>query len=471
MRSKFLKLMLLLLLIPSVAQAQNPYPANWPYTPITTPNGRSLEWKMENGVKVFKLVAEEIDHEMAPGTNIKAWGFNGATPGPTIEVVQGDRVRILVENQLPEEAAVHWHGVLLPSGMDGVSGLSQPPIPPGRTFAYEFTINQDPGTQMYHAHADEMVQIGLGTMGMLIIHPKDPSFERVDRDFAIFLNEWHVPPGSYRPDPSVMTDFNLFSFNSRIFPGTAPMIAKTGQRVRFRIGHVGQDVHPIHVHGHRWQITGTDGGPVPKSARYWETTVLVAPGQTRDVIIDSAIAGDWAFHCHKRHHPMNAMGHDIPNMIGVDQSGLEDKIQKLVPGYMAMGETGMHEHAKHAEHMAMPENTIPMMGGEGPFGTVAMGGMFTIFKVRDKLTSYSNEEAGWYKNPPGTVAYPVDSPPGSKVPKSPGPSQTSPAETPHEHQHEANPSAEVYTCPMHPEVLSDKAGECPKCGMDLVLKK
>lgn len=443
-----LKVLSLALLLCGLASAKSPYPPNWPYTPVVTPNGSSLEWKMENGVKVFKLVAEEIDHEMAPGTKIKAWGFNGDTPGPTIEVVQGDRVRILVENQLPEAAAVHWHGVMLPSGMDGVSGLSQPPIPPGETFAYEFTINQDPGTQMYHAHADEMVQIGLGTMGFFIIHPKDPNFERVDRDFAIFLNEWHVSPGSSRPDPSVMTDFNLFSFNSRIFPGTDPLIAKTGQRVRFRIGSVGQDIHPIHLHGHRWQMTGTDGGPVPKSARHWETTVVVAPGQTRDVIVENAVAGDWAFHCHRRHHPMNAMGHEIPNMIGVDQSGLEDKIKELVPGYMAMGETGMHEHAVHAEHMEMPENTIPMMGGDGPFGTVAMGGMFTVFKVRDNLSSYTDQEAGWYENPPGTVAHPVG---GSAKPRAT-------KDTP-EHQ--------MYVCPMHPEVMSDKPGSCPKCGMNL----
>ena len=445
------KIFTLALLLCTLASAQSPYPSDWPYTPVTTPNGRSLEWKVENGVKVFKLVAEEIDHEMAPGTVIKAWGFNGDTPGPTIEVVQGDRVRILVENRLPEAAAVHWHGVFLPSGMDGVSGLSQPPIPPGETFVYEFTIKQDPGTQMYHAHADEMVQIGLGTMGFFIIHPKDPNFEKVDRDFAIFLNEWHVPPGSFRPDPTVMTDFNLFSFNSRIFPGTDPLIAKTGQRVRFRIGHVGQDIHPIHLHGHRWQITGTDGGPVPKSARYWETTVLVAPGQTRDVILEDAVAGDWAFHCHKRHHPMNAMGHEIPNMIGVDQSGLEEKIQELVPGYMAMGETGMHQHAEHAEHMELPENTIPMMGGDGPFGTVAMGGMFTIFKVRDNLSSYTDDEAGWYKNPPGTVAHPVK---GSSTHKKP----------------KATSQPQVYVCPMHPEVVSDEPGRCPKCGMDLKLK-
>jgi hypothetical protein len=244
-----------------------------------------------------------------------------------------------------------------------------------------------------------------------------------------------------------MTDFNLFTFNSRIFPGTEPLIAKTGQRVRFRFANVGQELHPIHIHGHQWSLTGTDGGPVPLSARQPDTTVLVNPGQTRDVVIEKVVAGDWAFHCHRRHHPMNAMGHDIPNMIGVSQDGLEEKIKELVPGYMAMGETGMFDHPQHAKHMDLPENTEPMMTGEGPFGSIGMGGMFTIFKVRDNLKTYTDKEAGWYKNPPGTVARRVSGPAAPQA------------------------SGKVYTCPMHPEVLSDQAGKCPKCKMNLVEKK
>lgn len=145
------------------------------------------------------------------------------------------------------------------------------------------------------------------------------------------------------------------------------------------------------------------GGDIPESAQWPETTVVVFPGQTRDVEF-TAIAGDWAMHCHRRHHPMNAMGHDFPNLIGVSQEGVEEKVQKLVPGYMAMGETGMGEHAEHAAHMEGPENTLPMMGGDGPFGNVGMGGMFTILKVRDDFKSVEEAKASWYSNPPGTVA-------------------------------------------------------------------
>jgi FtsP/CotA-like multicopper oxidase with cupredoxin domain len=283
-----------------------------------------------------------------------------------------------------------------------VTGLNQKPIEPGQTFAYEFTLKQH-GTQMYHSHGDEMVQIGLGTMGFFIIHPKVRK-KKIHRDYAIFVSEWFVPPGAQRPNPNIMTDFNIFTFNSKVFPGTAPMIAKTGERVRIRIGNVSQESHPIHLHGHQFKIVATDGGDIPETAQWPETTVLVAPGQTRDVEF-IANPGDWAFHCHRRHHPMNAMSHDVPNLIGVDQKKIEPNIQKLLPDYMAMGEKGMEEHQEHAKHMPAPENTLPMMGGVGPYGNLGMGGMFTILKVRDKLPN--DKDPGWYKNPPGTVASPV----------------------------------------------------------------
>ncbi len=404
------------------------------YVPVVTPNGVSLPWKMEDGFKVFDLTVEEIEWEIAPGMVVKAWGYNGRTPGPTIEVVQGDKVRIYVTNLLPEQTAVHWHGLLLPPGMDGVSGLTQRGIPTGDTFLYEFTVNQPPGTQMYHSHGDEMVQIGLGSMGFFIIHPSDPDFRPVDRDFAIFLSEWSVEPGSSVPDPSVMTDFNIFTFNSRAFPGTEPLVVKTGDRVRIRIANVAQDAHPVHLHGYQFKVTGTDGGPIPESAQWPETTVLVAPGQTRDFEFVADVAGDWAMHCHKRHHPMNAMGHGIPNTIGVDQSGIAAEIRTLLPGYMPMGEHGMHEMADMG--MAGPPNTLPMMGGEGPFGSIAMGGMFTVLKVRDSLESY--EDPGWYSHPPSELAESIH---------------------------------DRYVCPVHPEQVYMIPGRCRRadCGKKLVL--
>ena len=377
--------------------------ANSGYTPVRTLNGTTLPFEMKDGVKEFRLVAEEIDHEFAPGTTAKCWGYNGSTPGPTIEAVEGDRIRILVTNNLPEHTSIHWHGLLLPSGMDGVSGLNQPSIQPGETFAYEFTLNQH-GTHMYHPHADEMVQLAVGMMGMFIIHPKDGEPQKIDRDYAIMLHNWAIHPGAYRPDPGVMVEFDLWTINSKVFPAIEYPIAQAGERVRIRIGNLSMWNHPMHLHGHQFHVTGSDGGRWPKTQWRSETTEIVGVGQTRDIEFD-AVPGDWAFHCHFSHHTMNAMGHDVPNPLGVDQSQVAMRIMSKIPGFMAMGENGMGEHQDHSMHMVGPENTLPMMMGKGPFGNLEMGGMFTVVKIRETLDG--DGDPGWYENPPGTVAYKV----------------------------------------------------------------
>jgi FtsP/CotA-like multicopper oxidase with cupredoxin domain len=367
-----------------------------PYVKVVTPNGSTLPYKLDRGVKVFHLVAEQVKREIAPGMVINAWGYNGQTPGPTIEAVEGDRVRILVTNHLPEDTSVHWHGVLLPNGMDGVQGLNQPHIKPGETFAYEFTLRQS-GTQMYHPHADETLQMAFGMEGFFVIHPRKERV-RIDRDFAVFLHEWDVPFGGATPNPATMLDFNLFTFNARAFPGTDALVVKKGQRVRVRFANLSMDSHPIHIHGVHFVETGTDGGPTPPSAQVRETTVNVPPGTTRDIEFVADAPGDWAMHCHKNHHTMNQMAHDVPNLTGVDQSGVEEKVRSLLPGYMAMGQTGMGDMME----MGRPRNTLPMMTGQGQFGPVDMGGMFTVVKVREGITSYA--DPGFYKHPPGTVA-------------------------------------------------------------------
>ncbi len=376
---------------------------NLPYTPVVTPNGSTMPWKMVDGVKVYELSIDVIEHEIAPGMVIQAWGYNGETPGPTIEAVEGDKVKFIVTNNLPENTAIHWHGIFLPAGMDGVNGLNQPPIEPGDIFVYEYELKQH-GTFMYHSHGDEMVQMGMGSMGMFIIHPKKP-IVKIDRDFAIMLNEWYVEPGTYTPDTNVMTDFNIFTFNSHAYPGTEPLIVKLGDRVRIRWGNVAQDLHPIHIHGLKFNVVETDGGQIHPTAQMPETTVVIAPGQTRAIDFIADAPGDWAMHCHRRHHPMNAMGHEIPVMLGVNQDGVENKIRDLLPGYMAMGENGMDEMTEMGEFMPGPKNTLPMMSNEGPFGGVGMGGMFTILKIRKGIKTY--DDPGWYDNPEGTVAYKI----------------------------------------------------------------
>ena len=376
-------------------------PTGRPYNPVVTLNGWSLPWRMNNGVKEFHLVAEPVVRELAPGMKANLWGYNGQSPGPTIEVVEGDRVRIFVTNKLPEHTSVHWHGQRLPNGMDGVTGLTQPGIAPGKTFVYEFEAKR-PGTFMYHPHADEMAQMAMGMMGFWVTHPKDPSLHAVDRDFVFLLNAYDVEPGSYTPKINTMLDFNLWTFNSRVFPGIDSLPVRQGDKVRIRVGNLTMTNHPIHIHGHEFFVTGTDGGWTPPASRWPEVTTDVAVGQMRAIEFVATDLGDWALHCHKSHHTMNAMGHSVPTMIGVNHRGVAEKINKIVPEYMVMGDKG---GSMGGMEMPLPDNTLPMMTGEGPFGGVEMGGMFTVLKVRKDQKRGDYSDPGWYKHPAGTVAY------------------------------------------------------------------
>jgi len=380
-----------------------------PYNPVVTLNGWSLPWRMKNGVKEFHLVAEPVVREIAPGMKAHLWGYNGQSPGPTIEVVEGDLVRIFVTNRLPEKTSVHWHGQRLPNGMDGVSGLTQPAIMPGKTFVYEFVAKR-PGTFMYHPHADEMTQMAMGLMGSWITHFKDQKFMPVDRDFVFLLNAYDIEPGSYKPKTNTMLNFNLWTFNSRVFPGIDPLVVRRNDRVRIRVGNLTMTNHPIHLHGHEFQVTGTDGGWVPPSARWPEVTTDIAVGQMRALEFVADEPGDWALHCHKSHHTMNAMGHEVPTLLGVNQDDLVEKVRNLVPDYMSMGETGMSEMTDMAAMMDMPlpENTLPMMMGTGQYGAIEMGGMFTTLKVRDGLARNNYKDPGAYQHPKGTVAREYD---------------------------------------------------------------
>jgi FtsP/CotA-like multicopper oxidase with cupredoxin domain len=374
------------------------------YTPVHTLNGTTLPSKTIDGVKIMHLIAGEIEHEFAPGLKAHCWGYNGRTPGPTIEAVAGDRLRIYVTNRLPAPTTVHWHGIRIINGMDGVNGLTQPAIQPNQTFRYEFTV-PEPGTFMYHPHFDEMTQQGMGMMGMFIVHPRVRAADAPDRDYVIMLSEWRIDPGASRPVTTEMTDFNILTMNSKCYPATEPVVAQMGERIRLRFGNLGaMEHHPIHLHGFQMNLVETDGGIVPESARYPANTVLVPVGSTRAMEFIADNPGDWPMHCHMTHHTMTQMGHGMPNLIGVDTSKLDPQLQKHLPGYMSMGQTGMSDMAEMS--MAVPGNSTPMVGGSGPHGYIDMGGMFTILKVRDTLADYDTDP-GWYQAPPGTIAGPA----------------------------------------------------------------
>ncbi|MCM3565220.1 MAG: multicopper oxidase family protein [Hydrogenophaga sp.] len=412
--------------------------AGRPYNPVVTLNSWTLPWRMNNGVKEFHLVAEPVVREVAPGFHVNMWGYNGQSPGPTIEVVEGDRVRIYVTNRLPEHTTIHWHGQRLPNGMDGVGGLNQPQIPAGKTFVYEFVARR-PGTFMYHPHADEMVQMAMGMMGFWVTHPKQkhPLIEDVQRDYCFLLNAFDVTPGSRTPQVNTMLEHNIWCWNSRAFPGISPLVARLGDRVRVRVGNLTMTNHPIHIHGIEFEVTGTDGGPTPKGSRWPEVTADVAVGQMRQLEFIADEPGDWAMHCHKSHHTMGAMGHGVPTMIGVDHRGLVKPLQRSVPDYMVMGERGMADMGEM--QMELPANTFPMMTGTGPYGPIEMGGMFTVLKVRADQKAGDYSDPGNYAMPPGTQARPVETAsapaPKSAAPATPAPKPAADARKPAGHQH------------------------------------
>ncbi|HZW60748.1 MAG TPA: copper oxidase [Candidatus Babeliales bacterium] len=295
----------------------------------------ALGYTLDGKVKVFTLIAQPVEklitdsrtpswQHLVPEKNrddylfmhhkiyqkIKCWGFNGSMPGPTIEFNEGDRVRIIVKNELPEPLSIHWHGLELPNDQDGSAGLTQPPIMPGQTYTYEFTVYQS-GTFMYHSEFNLMKQDALGSVGMIVVHPKHAA-HKIDKDFAIMLQQWTILPGSEYPNIAAMNNPNWATFNGMAAPNIPHMAVKQGERVRIRLANMGLDSHPIHIHGYNWTEVGTDGGPIPESAQQKSSTINVPPGSTRDVEFVAWNPGLWRFHCHKLHHIVNGHADDIP---------------------------------------------------------------------------------------------------------------------------------------------------------------
>lgn len=270
---------------------------------VQTPDLPELPYEMDGGVKVFRLVAEPVKQKISPFKTIDAWGYNGSCPGPAIQVTQGDRVRVIFENHLPESSTLHWHGLEVPIEQDGMPWISQKPVPPGGTHVYEFTVHQE-GTFFYHSHG--AMQEMMGLIGLFVAHRQRAFVPVVDHDFGIILQEWAVLPNNSVPNTASM-EFNWLTFNGVSAPLTTPLIARQGSRVRLRIVNLGMDHHPIHLHGHQFQITGTEGGRAPESTWYPTNTVLVGVAQAKVVEFEAKYPGAWMIHCHLPHHMMNSM--------------------------------------------------------------------------------------------------------------------------------------------------------------------
>ncbi|HST08697.1 MAG TPA: multicopper oxidase domain-containing protein [Gemmatimonadaceae bacterium] len=239
-----------------------------------------LEPKIRNGVKVFELTAKKIRWETAPGQTVEAWAYNDQIPGPQIRVREGDRVRIVLKNELSESTVIHFHGLELPNDQDGVPFITQPPVKPGQSYTYEFTVPNS-GSHMYHSHHNAATQVGLGLLGAFIVEPKNPQpIEKVDVDYVLVLND-----GAHG-----------YTFNGKSFPATEPIVAKKGQKVRIRFMNEGMMIHPMHLHGMHMTVIAKDGWAAPAP---WKCDTLnVAPGERYDVIVNCNNPGTWAFHCH-----------------------------------------------------------------------------------------------------------------------------------------------------------------------------
>lgn len=275
--------------------------------PAATENrgAQPLNYRLENGVKVFEITARPVIWNILDNVKVTAWTYNGTVPGPMIRVTEGDKVRIIVKNELPEPTTIHWHGIEVPNAMDGVPGVTQDPIQPGQSFTYEF-VAKPAGTFMYHSHYDSDVQVGVGLYAPFIIDPVKPQQPVPDVDVTLMLSEWRVVNGqTFAAMPVGGMDPNYFTINGKAFPATETINVKLGQRVRIRLANIGQFVHPMHLHGLPFQIIATDGHPVPELARLTKDTVAVAPGERYDIEFVASELGQWMLHCHILHHTTN----------------------------------------------------------------------------------------------------------------------------------------------------------------------
>jgi len=323
---------------PNHASGPQSSSSNPNFVPVQAPGISKLPYEMDNGVKVFRLTAEPATTYFPDMSDphgfrrrpIHGWGYNGSIIGPTIEAVEGDRVRIHVTNKLPEPTTVHWHGLHIPIEMDGVSGISQAPIQPGETFTYEFTLEQH-GTYFYHPHHMGAKQVGLGMSGFFIIHPKNPEpWQAVDHDYAYFLQIWMIHPGSPIPDTMEMTEFNYFTMNGKAAPDIESMRAKVGEKIRIRVANLSMMSHPIHLHGHSFRVTDWGAGFLPEHQHIKANTMDISSAEVRVFEFEALRKGKWLLHCHFMHHTMNdmhrnplpgsgggghsAMGHDMGGM-------------------------------------------------------------------------------------------------------------------------------------------------------------
>jgi hypothetical protein len=256
-----------------------------------------------DGTKVFRLVPEIIDWEVAPGRTVKAWAYNGMVPGPWIRTEPRDKVEVIVENKLPVDTDVHFHGITTPFEMDGVAPITQPAIEPGQTFTYRWTNVDRPELGMYHAHDHGHIAVLNGLFAVFQVGDLPlPSGQ---------LGHLTVPSG--RPThelPMVLNDAGVIglSLNGKSYPATAPVSMKPGESLLLHYYNEGLQIHPMHLHHVPQIVIAKDGFPVPEP--YLVDTLNVAPGERYSVLVlpTAEDLGIWAWHCHILTHAENDEG-------------------------------------------------------------------------------------------------------------------------------------------------------------------
>lgn len=304
-------------------------------------------------VREFYLHTQPGAWEISEGFSIDAWTYNGKVPGPELRVLEGDLVRVRVRNSLPVPTTIHWHGVELVNAMDGVPGLTQPPIQPGETFTYEF-VAYPAGTRMYHSHTDTNSQLELGLYGALIIEPRQDE-TRYDREYvaildelaedftpAVALGEAHLQHEDAGNGRGGALQYDFFLINGRMGDAIPPMEIKKGERTLLRVMNLGNLPHAMHLHGHTFVVVATDGNPVPPAARLRKDTILIGPGERYDLEMIGNNPGVWLFHCHMPNHSENGM------MSMLHYEGAMPPVQAL----------GGHDHAE------TPSTEPPVVQGD-----------------------------------------------------------------------------------------------------------
>ena len=275
-----------------------------------TPGVETLRGTLVRNTRTFEITASEFEQKLAnfPIERARFWGYEGSTPGPTLLAWEGERIRFVLRNQLPVPTTVHFHGMHMPNEDDGTAGISQiNPVPPGGSHVYAFRPGH-PGTFAYHSHTDGAVQELRGLDGFFIVLPREvPASERVDRDYAMTLQQFAPPSEGALVDPMPPAGHFPFStINGKTGEASRrPLNIERGDRIRIRLYNASNSNHSMHLHGHDFVVVSRNGHPVAPADRNEQQTVDVAPGAFFEIEWTANNPGNWPFHCHFPHHTAN----------------------------------------------------------------------------------------------------------------------------------------------------------------------